>query len=320
MGDSPAVLRALRATGAVALGAAALVLALGGSPAVAAATPVLTTVGTDPSADGDTVAWQLPGGGPGILQHAGAPGVGLPGTDPALGPQTVVWREGDQLVVADQATLAPLLRVPAPGAQEPAVSARWLVWRAHEGSSDVLRAVDRLAPEQPPVELRRVAGPGAIGRPSIDGDRVVFGVATRAAGSIEEIFLPTRRRTALRSVDHGALLLNPSELAGRLLYVRSSPQGQELLLGPRRERSAAADKPLYVTHPTARRDAVHEPGHGRHGAGYPGRRPPPLPPRAPAGVDLTLWTTALAPSTAYVTSIRRTAAGTTTQILALTRR
>ncbi|MEA2150257.1 MAG: hypothetical protein QOD69_2087, partial [Solirubrobacteraceae bacterium] len=221
MGDSPAVLRALRATGAVALGAAALVLALGGSPAVAAATPVLTTVGTDPSADGDTVAWQLPGGGPGILQHAGAPGVGLPGTDPALGPQTVVWREGDQLVVADQATLAPLLRVPAPGAQEPAVSARWLVWRAHEGSSDVLRAVDRLAPEQPPVELRRVAGPGAIGRPSIDGDRVVFGVATRAAGSIEEIFLPTRRRTALRSVDHGALLLNPSELAGRLLYVRS---------------------------------------------------------------------------------------------------
>jgi hypothetical protein len=37
------------------------------------------------------------------------------------------------------------------------------------------------------------------------------------------------------------------------------------------------------------------------------------------GVDLTLWTTALAPDAAYVTSIRRTATGVTTEILALAR-
>ena len=321
MGDSPAVLRALRATGAVALGAAAAVLALGGAPAAAATTtPVLTTLGTDPSVDGDTVAWQLPGGGPGIFQRPGVSGVGLPGTDPALGPQTVVWREGAELVVADQATLAPLLRVPAPGAEEPAVSARWLVWRAREGGADVLRALDRLAPDQPPVELRRVPGAGSIGRPSIDGDRVVFHVATPSASRIEEIFAPTRRVAVLRNAGVGSQLLHPSELGGRLLYVRSSPAGQDVLLGPRRGRSGTADVRLYRTHPTARRDAVHEPGQGRHGAGYPGGRPPALPPRAPAGVDLTLWTTALGPSTAYVTSIRRTAQATRIQILALARR
>ncbi len=318
MGDSPGVLRALRATGAVALGAAALVLALGGAPA-AAATAVLTPNGTDPSADGATVAWQLPGGGPGLIQAAGGAAVGLPGTDPALGPGSVVWREGEELVVADQASLRPLLRIAAPGAEEPAVSARWLVWRARVGTTVVLRGVDLLAPDQPPFDLRGVAAPGDIGRPSIDGDRVVFTVATLAVSRIEEIFLPTRRITALREAVQGALLLGPSELGGQLLFVRSSPAGQEVLLGPRRGRSGKADRRLYLTHPTARRDAGHEPGHGRHRAGYPGGRPPRLPPLAPEGVQLTLWTTALAPDAAYVTSIRRTAASTATRILTLAR-
>jgi hypothetical protein len=187
------------------------------------------------------------------------------------------------------------------------------------GTTEVLRAVDRRAPDQPPLDLRGIAAPGDIGRPSIDGDRVVFSVATLAASRIEEIFLPTRRITALRSADGGALLLGPSELGGQLLFVRSSPAGQEVLLGPRRGRRGKADARLYFTHPTARRDAGHEPGHGRHRAGYPGGRPPRLPPLAPRGVALTLWTTALAPSAAYVTSIRRTAASTRTQILMLAR-
>ncbi|MEA2154369.1 MAG: hypothetical protein QOE11_509 [Solirubrobacteraceae bacterium] len=320
MGDSPAVLRGIRATGAVALAAAALVLVLGGAPATAAPPASLTNAGTDPSAAGGTVAWQLPGGGAGMLQRPGAAAVQLPGADAALGPGDIVWREGAELVVASQDTLAVALRVAAPGAEEPAISDRWLVWRAHEGAADVLRAVDLLAPGAAPVELRRVIAPDRIGRPSIDGNRAVFHIATRGASRIEEVFVPTRRRAVLRRARSGALLLNPSELGGQLLYVRSSPQGQEVLLGPRRDRSAAADRRLYRTHPTVRRDAGHEPGHHRHGAGYPGGRAPRLPPRAPAGVDLTLWTTALARGAAYVTSIRRAGGATTTQILAIRRR
>jgi hypothetical protein len=321
MGDSPGILRAIRAAGAVALGAAALVLALGGAPAAAAVPPpvLLTNAGTDPSAAGSAVAWQLPGGGPGIIQREGSAGVALAGTDPALGPETVVWREGDELVVAAQSTLVPLLRIAAPGAEEPAISAHWLVWRAREAGADVLRVVDLLAPAEPAVELRRVAGPDRIGRPSIDGDRVVFHVDTRRESRIEEIFVPTRRVAVLRRGVEGALLLNPSEQAGSVLYVRSSPRGQEVLLGPRRARSGGGDARLYFTHPTVRRDAGHEPGHYRHGAGYPGGRPPRLPPRAPAGVDLTVWTTALAPGLAYVTTIRRTARSTTTEIVTLRR-
>jgi hypothetical protein len=323
MGDSPGVLRAIRAAGAVALGAAALVLALGGAPSEAAAATappaLLTDVGTDPSAGGSAVAWQLPGGGPGIIRREGAAAVVLAGSDPALGPETVVWREGEELVVAPQATLTPTLRIAAPGAEEPAISARWLVWRARDAGADVLRAVDLLAPAEPVQELRRVVGPDRIGRPSLDGDRVVFHVATRGGSRIEEIFVPTRHVAVLRRADQGALLLDPSEQAGSVLYVSSSPQGQAVLLGPRRRRSGDADVRLYFTHPTVRRDAGHEPGRHRHGAGYPGGRPPRLPARAPAGVDLELWTTALAPGLAYVTSIRRTSRGTTTQILALRR-
>ena len=320
MGDSPGVLRAIRATGAIALGSAALALALVGAPATAAAPGLLTAGGTDPSGGGGALAWQLPGGGAGVIKRAGARVEQLPGSDPALGPQTVAWRDGDELVVAAQDTLTPLLRIAAPGADEPAISARWLVWRAREGSGDVLRVVDLIVPEQPPLQLRRTVGPDRLGRPSIDGDRVIVHVATRTASRIEEIYVPTRRVAVLRNAKDGALLLNPSELAGRLLYVRSSAQGQEVLLGPRHARRGRADERLYATHPTVRRDAGHEPGRSRHGAGYPGGRPPRLPERAPAGVELELWTTALAPDAAYVTRIGRTARGTATEILALGRR
>jgi len=60
MGDRPGVLRGLRAAGAIALGAAALVLALGGAPATAAEPQLLSARGTDPSAGGGTVGRRRP--------------------------------------------------------------------------------------------------------------------------------------------------------------------------------------------------------------------------------------------------------------------
>jgi len=57
----------------------------------------------------------------------------------------------------------------------------------------------------------------------------------------------------------------------------------------------------------------------RHGVGYPGGHPPPLPARGPEAVELTLWTTALAPSVAYVTRIRRVAGVTSIVVLVLVR-
>jgi hypothetical protein len=320
MAERPSILRAIRAAGALALSVAALALLLGGVPASAAGESLLTDNGTDPSAAGTAVAWQVPGTQGGLIARDGAVAQALPGADPALGPDNVVWREGERLVVADQATLAVRLRVDAAGAEEPAVSQRWLVWRARDGGGDVLRMKDLTAPEQPATDLRRVRPPARIGRPSLDGDRVVYHVAHRVDPStIEEIYLPTQRRTRLRTGRQGAQLLNPSELGGTLLYINSSSERQRVRIGPRRARSGDNDRSLYSMHPVIRRDAGHERGRERHGAGYPGGKAPKFPERAPEGVGVTLWSTALAPGAAYVSRVRRSAEGTMNTILRLAR-
>ncbi|HVF79914.1 MAG TPA: hypothetical protein VNA28_16595 [Solirubrobacteraceae bacterium] len=319
MAERPAVLRAIRAVGAVALGVAALLLALAGVPASAAAPSVLTFDGTDPSTVAGSIAWQVPSGSFGLVQHGAQQPQPLPGTDPALSPDAIVWRQGEALVVADRFTLHVRLRLPAPGAEEPAISVRWLTWRAREANGDVLRAIDLQAPDQPPVDLRRVVAPDRIGRPSIDGDRVMFHVARRSASQIEEIYLPTRRRTTLRTGRDGAQLLNPAEDGGQLLYIRSAPERQQVLIGPRRARSGNRDRSLLTMHPTVRRDAGHERGRERHDEGYPRGRAPRLPERAPAGVTVTLWSTALAHDAAYVSRIRRTASSASSVIVRLPR-
>ena len=320
MAERPSVLRAIRAAGAVALSAAALALLLGGVPATAAGESLLTDNGTDPSASGAAVAWQVPGTPAGIILRGDGATQVLPGADPALGPDNVVWREGETLVVADQATLAVRLRVDAPGAEEPAVSARWLVWRAREPAGDVLRGLDLASPGAPPADVRRVRTPGRIGRPSFDGDRVVYHLAPSVGDSaIEEIHLPTRRRTRLRAGRDGAQLLNPSALSGTLLYVSSTSERQLVRIGPRRDRTGRRDRTLFRMHPVTRRDAIRERGRQRHAAGYPRGRAPALPQRAPAGVTVTLWSTALAPGGAYVSRQRRTAAATSNTILRLAR-
>ena len=319
MAERPRVLRAIRAVGALALSAAALALVLGGVPASAATSSVLTDNGTDPSAAATSVAWQLPGGGNGFVVRDGAPAQALPGSDLAIGPDSVVWRDGESLVVADQATLTERLRIAAPGAEEPAFSGRWLVWRASVADGDVLRMLDLQAPDQPPADLRQVAAPGGIGRPSLDGDRVVYHYAQRSVSRIEEIYLPTQRRTVLRTGRNGAQLLNPSEEGGDLLYVSASAERQQLLIGPRRARRGDRDRRLLSMPATVRRDAGHEPGRRRHREGYPRNRAPRSPPRAPAGAEVTLWSTALAPGAAYVSRMRRTERGTSSVILRIAR-
>ena len=319
MAERPRVLRAIRAAGALALSAAALALVLGGVPASAAAPSVLIENGTDPSAAEASVVWQLPGGGNGFIARDGGAAQALPGSDAALGPDSVVWRDGETLVIADQATLSERLRISAPGAAEPAFSGRWLVWTARVADGDVLRMLDLQAPDQPPADLRHVVAPGGIGRPSLDGDRVVYHYAERGLSRIEEIYLPTQRRTTLRTVRSGAQLLNPSEEGGELLYVSASAERQQLLIGPRRARRGNRDRALLSMPATVRRDAGHEPGRRRHNEGYPRHRAPRLPQRAPAGVEVTLWSTALAPGAAYVSRLRRTTRATSTVILRLAR-
>ena len=95
--------------------------------------------------------------------------------------------------------------------------------------------------------------------------------------------------------------LNPSLLAGRLLYVGESTCSQLLRLG-----LPDSGRERFLVHlaPIARRDAGHDPGHTEQGSetdACPGGV------RAPART--VLWTTALSPRYAYVTVLRFGAAG-----------
>ena len=88
----------------------------------------------DPSAaPGGLLAWQRPTG-VALLQHGDAAAVGLPGRNPAVGPGRVAWREGDRLVVADPASLAPVAAYDAPGAGAFALSELWLAWRVRDAN------------------------------------------------------------------------------------------------------------------------------------------------------------------------------------------
>src|SRR5204863_7296275 len=116
MAERPAALRMLRLGDALALTLAAVLLA--SSPAVAAT--VLDSAGGDPSAAGDGLAWQHPGAG-GVLLRGGTQ-VKLPGIDPAIGGGLVAWRNGDQVTVAQRATLAPMFQLTIPGVDKLAIS------------------------------------------------------------------------------------------------------------------------------------------------------------------------------------------------------
>jgi hypothetical protein len=130
-----------------------------------------------------------------------------------------------------------------------------------------------------------------LGRPDLDGDRLVYHRAGRAGTRIVEVDLRTRRRrTLFRS--RSAQLLNPSLLAGALLYVEVSPCGQRLILSRRRHARV-----LLRGRALTGADAGFEPGHTSQGSGYgpcPGRR----------HTSTMLWTTALSERFAYLTTIR----------------
>ena len=72
--------------------------------------------------------------------------------------------------------------------------------------------------------------------------------------------------------------------------MRSTFQRQQLRIGSLTRRAVRRDRALYGTVPTGRRDAGHEPGDEHKKHGWPRK----LPPRPKPGVNVTLWSTALA--------------------------
>lgn len=251
----------------------------------------------DPTAAGGLVAWQRPNGTALLLRDGSARG--LPGTHPALGGSRIAWRDGDQVTIAEAATLDRIARRSAPGQGALAVSDALLAWRSRDAAG-----TDRIwvSDGGEPRLVLESAAPTELGRPALAGAALLTHIAGPGGSRLVHVDLTNGVQTVLRE-QFGAQITNPATDGSRLLYVHATGQVQQLRLGPIAPADPAADGVLLTQPSPGQRDREHEHGRHRHHEGYRGRRPP-LPPRAPRGVVATLWTTALAPGIAYVTRLR----------------
>ena len=290
MASEPRMWLGLRRLDAIGLSLCALFLS--GASATAAVLPAAT----DPSAAGEALAWQRVNGR-GMLRSKSGQTSFLPGGFPALGGSSVAWEAGDEITVADVASMTTKASLPVVGLNALAVSEGWVVYRDRgaQGEENLI-GVSLLGR----VQRRYIAGAkiaAQIGRPSLDGSRVVFTVNTPSHTAIVMVNLMTGARTVLRSADAGAALLNPSLLGGRLLYERLDRCSQKLLIGTLS--APRADHVIVSLPSTAERDPGFEPSftHAYNtGSLCPNRGSGP-------GSTVRLGPTALSASTVYVTEV-----------------
>jgi hypothetical protein len=252
----------------------------------------------DPTTAGGAVAWQRPNGSALLLR--GGDTDGLPGSHPALGGSRIAWRSDDRITIADARTLGRRTRIDAPGAGVLAVSDGAVAWRTRDE-----QGTDRLwlSTGGAPRLMLESPAPAEIGRPALTAGALLFHMAGPGGSALFAIDLATGAQQQLRA-QVGAQVTNPATDGSRLLYVHATGEVQQLRLGPLAPADPAADRVLLVHPSSGQRDREHERGRRRHRQGYPGRRHPPLPPRASRGVVATLWTTALSADTAFVTRLR----------------
>jgi hypothetical protein len=294
MAERPRLLRGLRVADAAALLGCAVALAAG--PAVAAT--IVARAATDPTVAGNFVAWEGRRGArlqrtseaQPDLHHLTGIVTELPTRDPALGGSMLAVRDGDVIHVQRADDLTPVVDVAAPGADALAVSDRWLAYRVRSVGGTRIIARPLRGGATTVASVRRFA---QLGRPSLDGDLLVFHVADSRSSRILAIDLDSKRRTILRRSRLDALT-NPAVLDGTLLYVRQTNTSQQLQLGP--ARPDARDRVLFRAPSTSLRDSGYQPGYSRV------TRTPPAGPRAAT----SFWTTALGNDAAYLTLIPRT--------------
>jgi hypothetical protein len=179
---------------------------------------------------------------------------------------------------------------------------RWRVERVGSASGDRIEVVNADGSRR---LINSVSPPAQLGRPALDGDRLVFHQAGRFSSKVLEVNLATGVRATLRSTRRG-VLLNPSLSGERLLYVHSTFERQKLKLGARTaKQNGEHDKVVFSMVPTARRDKGYEDGHRRHKEGYKNHYGKHLPARPEPGVVETLWEPTFAAGGAIVTRLHQ---------------
>jgi hypothetical protein len=241
MCERPGVYLGLRRGDAAALMAAALALIIVPGSAGAARTGVAHA--TDPSATADALLFQRLGG-PAVISRGG-PEIPLPGSHPAIGGRFIATVQGNSVLLFDRSTLTPIGQIPAPGADAIGVSDSWLAYRASAGGGDAIyvRYIANPAAPAPPVQVASQGGAGQLSRPAVDGNTLLFAVATPRGSRVVQRVMGTRKHRAL--VRSRRLLLFDPAIKGRsFAYVRTDARRSRLMV--RRRHAHGAGRVLFT--------------------------------------------------------------------------
>jgi hypothetical protein len=281
MCERPGVYLGLRRGDAAALAAAALALIVVPGSAGAAKTTIAHA--TDPAAAADALLFERLGG-PAVISRGG-PEAPLPGTHPTIGGRYVATVQGNTVLLFDRASLAQIGQIEAPGADAIAISDTWLAYRASTGGEDgiFIRQIANPAAPAPPLQVAAQGGAGQLSRPAVDGNVLLYAIATPQGSRVVQRVMGTQKRRAL--VRSGRLLLFDPAVKGRwFAYVRADARRSRLMV---------------------RRRGAHGPGRVLFSV------------RRSRGV---LWSNALTGSFAYATILRASASNPDASIVGVDRR
>jgi hypothetical protein len=235
MCERPGVYLGLRRGDAAALAAAAVALIVVPGNAGAAGTSI--NHATDPSATADALLFQRLGG-PAALSRGG-PEIALPGSHPAIGGRYVATVRGSSVLLFDRSTLAPVGQIPAPGADSIAVSDSWLAYRAPTGGGDAvyIRYIANPASPAPALQVASQGGAGQLSRPAVDGNVLLYAIATPAGSRVVQRLMGTRKHRALVRSPR-LLLFDPSVKGRSFAYVRTDARRSRLMVRRRHAHGA----------------------------------------------------------------------------------
>jgi hypothetical protein len=281
MCERDSVYLGLRRGDAAALLLAAIALVV--TPVSAGAKGTQISHATDPSATADALLFQRLGG-PAVMRRGSAE-IPLPGSHPAIGGRYVATVTANTIQLMDRNTLAVVAQIAAPGADALAVSDNWLAYRSSTGSGDqlLIRNITNPASPGPPVQVDGQGGASQLSPPAVDGQLLVYGVATPGGSRIVQRVLGGRKhRVLVRS--QRLLVFDPSVKGRSFSYVRSDARRSRLMV---RKRHSHGPGRILLTLKRSRGQ---------------------------------LWSEALTDSVAYATILRPSAANADASIVGLSRR
>jgi hypothetical protein len=240
MCERPGVYLGLRRGDAAALAVAALALIVVPGSAGAAGTGVAHA--TDPSATADALLFQRLGG-PAVISRGG-PEIPLPGSDPTIGGRFIATVQGDAIRLFDRTSLAPIAQLPATGADAVAISDAWLAYRVSAGGGDAIyiRYIANPAAPAPPLQVASQGGTGQLSRPAVDGNVLLFAIATPRGSRVVQRVMGTHRHRALVRSPR-LLLFDPSVNGRSFAYVRADARRSRLMV--RRRHAHGAGRVLF---------------------------------------------------------------------------